>query len=797
MLPFPFPHPAFAVGALPDLVSFDVFDTLLLRRVETPAAVFDAVARRARAAGLVDEGLTSPLFRLARQEAERQARQAAGDRGGEVELAAIYRHAALGDADALAALELEVEAETLFANPLLLHALRALAERGCPVVLLSDMYLPPDALRGLLRGAGISDRLYRSLYVSCVEGCSKRDGGLFRKLLADHPHLRPERILHIGDDAIGDVTMAQAAGLHTVHYVPPPDFARLQERERTLAGLAAGALLPPVRRLTALAGLGDAPDEAFWLAFGTLVLGPAVVGYCHWVVEDCRRRGIGVIAPLMREAHLFAPLMKDWIRQQGYAIRVAPLFVSRQALAPLDFAGMDGERARKILSGRPNLAWDKLLNEVGGAVSPELAPVAGLTLERLAGQSLPDGRPALEAALALFNAPERRRRAEELAEETRALAGEHLAERLGRAERVALVDLGARASIPAALVSLIPDGRRRFHTYLCYAVADVAKRLAMGMSVSVFCGGSDVALIFGRILYRTPQILERALTGLSGTTLGYRRDAQGRCIPHTAPPPARGEEARAVALLQAGIRRYADLLRATQTAEALPETGPALPAPGLPDGEASLFPLVAALLMPTEEEARRLGSLRYDYNDGTDLERGICDKVALSEVAPLAEAAAPPLMSLAMGLRPLSVPWPQGALTLRDSGLFRRPAEAMALEVGHGAVCRALAAEALRRGFRRVAAVAVGGEGGMGPDFVRVAGESGLELAAYADLMPHLILTPRFHGVPVLPLERLPELDDVPLVLVTLGYADRLEALARAHFAAAGRLLQLVALGKS
>ncbi|QCO00313.1 hypothetical protein D3093_34220 (plasmid) [Azospirillum argentinense] len=791
MLSFPFPHPAFPSGALPDLVSFDVFDTLLLRRVETPVAVFDAVARRARAAGLVDEGLTPPLFRLARQEAERQARQAAGSQGGEVELTAIYRHAALGDADALAALELAVEAGTLFANPLLLNTLHTLAECGCPVVLLSDMYLPPNVLRGLLRGAGIDDGLYRSLYVSCAEGCSKRDGGLFRKLLADHPDLRPERILHIGDDAIGDVAMAQAAGLQAVHYVPPPDFAHLRERERTLAGFAAAALSPPpVRRLAALAGLGDAPDEAFWLTFGALVLGPAVAGYCRWVVEDCQRRGIGVIAPLMREAHLFAPLMEDWIAQRGYAIQVAPLFVSRQALAPLNFAGMNGERARAILSGRPNLAWDKLLEEVGGTVPRELAVVVGLPLDRLAGQSLPDGRPALDAALALFDVPERRRRAEELAEETRALARDHLVERLGRAERVALVDLGARASIPAALAGLIPDGGWRFHTYLCYAVADVAKRQVAGMGISVFCGGSDAALIFGRVLYRTPQILERALTGLSGTTLGYRRDAQGRCVPRTAPPPARGEEARAVALLQAGIRRYAALLRAAHPPEAAPDAA-------LCDGEAALFPLVAALLMPTDEEARRLGSLRYDYNDGTDLERGICDAAALSEVAPLAEAAAPPLMSVAMGLRPLSVPWPQGALTLRNSGLFRRPAEAMALEAGHGAVCRALAAEALRRGFRRVAAVAVGGEGGMGPDFVRVAGESGLELVAYADLMPHLILTPRFHGVPVLPLERLPELDGTPLVLVTLGYADRLEALTRGHFAAAGRTLRLVALGKS
>lgn len=70
--------------SLPDpqplLVSFDVFDTLLLRRVERPTALFERMGERARAAGLVDPALTPPLFRLARQEAERRAR--AKVRGG-------------------------------------------------------------------------------------------------------------------------------------------------------------------------------------------------------------------------------------------------------------------------------------------------------------------------------------------------------------------------------------------------------------------------------------------------------------------------------------------------------------------------------------------------------------------------------------------------------------------------------------------------------------------------------------------------------------------------------------------
>lgn len=780
------PHPAFPSDTLPDLLSLDVFDTLLLRRVETPAAVFDEVGRRAAAAGLIGCGLVPPLFRLARQEAERRARQVSGRGGGEVTLTEIYHHAALGDPEALAALELAVEADTLFANPLLLDTLRQLAGRNCPVVLLSDMYLPSDTLRDLLRGAGVGDWLYQGLYVSCMEGCSKHEGGLFHRLLADHPHLRPAHILHIGDDAIGDVAMARAAGLQALHYVPPPELAQLRERERTLAGLGA-SFVPPPRRLAALAGLWDDPADAFWLRFGALVLGPAVADYCRWVVEDCQRRGIAVIAPLMREAALFAPLIEEWIRHRGYAIRVEPLYVSRQSLAPLEFGALDGERARTILTARPNLAWDKLLEQAGGEAPATLAAVRGLTLDRLTGERLPDGGSALDAVLALFNAPELQQRAAALAAETRDLVLDHLADRLGTTERAALVDLGARGSISAALTGLVADGRQRLHTYLCYAVADVAKHVVSGLPISVFCGGTDTALVFGRVLYRTPHILERALTGLSGTTTSYHRDAHGRCVPETAPPPAHGEEARAIALMQAGIRRYADLLRAIHPCGRDPEPLA---------GEATLFPLVAALLMPTAEEARHLGSLRYDYNDGTGHERGVCDADAAVGVTALVASASPPLMSVAMGLRPLDVPWPQGSLTLLNADIFRRLADAMTLEAGHGAVCRALAAEVQRRGHRRVAAVAVGGEGGMGPDFIRIAGESGLELAAYADLMPHLIPAHRFHGVPVLPLERLPELGDVPLVLVTLGYTERLVALARTYFATAGRSLRLVVLGR-
>lgn len=764
------------------LVSCDVFDTLLMRHVSSPALVFDIVGREAAARGLVDSGLAPPLFRQVRQDAERRARAAAPS--SETDLASIYSYVGLGNAAALAALELEVEASLIYANPLMLSVLEELARQGRPAVLLSDMYLGTEQIRGLLRGAGIGDELYRALFVSSEHGCSKRNGGLFRKLLRDNPAIQPSHIMHIGDDPIGDVAMARSAGLRAVHYAPSPSLAHLHDRERAICGMAAPVAVPR-RLLVSLAGRKDPLEHAAWLEFGSLVLGPAVAEYCRWVVEDCHRRGIDLIAPLMREAAVFAPLMRDWIRHRGYAIRIVPLHVSRQALAPLEFAELDHTVARCILTAKPHMAWDRLLEQAGGLIPEDFAFLAGHTLEMLAGKILPSGFSALEAVLRLFDDPVLRRAATLRAAEQRSLILEHLAERIGTSGRVSLMDLGARGSTPAALAKVVPDGRTRFHIHLCYAVADVGALLADGLHVCVYAGGSERAMSMGRILYRSPQILERALTGLFGTTVGYKRDAGGRCVPEIAPVSATAGEAERLALLQEGIRRYAALLVATS-----PPSGD----PRLCPGEEALLPLTAALTIPTAWEADALGDLTYDQNDGVDGVRRICDADTLDGVHAVAAMKEGPTMGLALGLRPSRVPWPQGALTRLDPGIFRRPADMLAIDAGHAPICRAMVARLRTEGSTRVVVLAVGGDGGMGPDFIRTARESGVEPAAYADLMEHLVSSSLFHGVPVVEMSNLASLSPLPLVLVTLGYAERLADLVQRQFAAVGRIPHIIAL---
>ena len=183
-------------------VSFDVFDTLLVRKTLRPGDVFVLTERKAKGAGVPAEGFA-------------QLREAAEHEAAGRNLDAIYeklRNVAGWDetvCEALKRLELETERMVLVPRKETADLLRFAAEQGKDVVLTSDMYLPGETIAGLLKEKGIAG--FARVYVSCEWGKDKR-GGLFRVLREQG--LR-EPILHIGDDPEADGAAAQAAGLET------------------------------------------------------------------------------------------------------------------------------------------------------------------------------------------------------------------------------------------------------------------------------------------------------------------------------------------------------------------------------------------------------------------------------------------------------------------------------------------------------------------------------------------------------------------------------------------------------
>ena len=182
-----------------DLVSFDVFDTLLLREVDDPQTAFSLVGAK----------LSYPDFRRLRVEAELLAREKnrrAGGRG-EVALREIWQElaqlTALPVEEGMAA-ELEVEAALCRGNPYFLPVVESLRQRGKPMALVSDMYLPAEFLQDLLRREGFGR--FPACLVSGEEGCSKGDGALFRRLRQRFP--QAQSLAHVGDNPHSDGAMA-------------------------------------------------------------------------------------------------------------------------------------------------------------------------------------------------------------------------------------------------------------------------------------------------------------------------------------------------------------------------------------------------------------------------------------------------------------------------------------------------------------------------------------------------------------------------------------------------------------
>src|SRR5918995_2904570 len=143
------------------ILSFDVFDTLLWRRTPRPVEVFHDIPRAAARAGIKLPAISGGQFAAARRRAEETARLRSVEQFGtaEVTLAQIIEQLVISlgwDADdasllaSLAAAELAAEADALVADRELLALGREQADIGRRMIVVSETYLAPADLGGLL-----------------------------------------------------------------------------------------------------------------------------------------------------------------------------------------------------------------------------------------------------------------------------------------------------------------------------------------------------------------------------------------------------------------------------------------------------------------------------------------------------------------------------------------------------------------------------------------------------------------------------------------------------------------------
>lgn len=273
-----------------DVISFDIFDTLLFRPFSEPEDLFYFLSLKL---GMLD-------FQRIRKEQEILARQDCYKQKGHYEVTfqeiwnRIERETGKSAEEGMQ-MEQELEQQFCYANPFMKEVFQALQKQGKEIIIISDMYLPKAFLQKLLEQNGFT--CIKRLYVSCEYGVSKYDGGLYRKIKEDFENTGS--IVHVGDNEYSDGRQAKNNGFNSVIY-PNVNQMALSYRSYDLSPMIGGAYRGIVDNHL-YQGLRSYSLE---YEYGFIYGGLFVLGYCHFIYEYCRDNQITKILFLSRDGDI-------------------------------------------------------------------------------------------------------------------------------------------------------------------------------------------------------------------------------------------------------------------------------------------------------------------------------------------------------------------------------------------------------------------------------------------------------------------------------------------------------------
>ena len=191
-----------------DVVSFDIFDTLIEREVDKPIDIFYLTGCK-----FFDEN-GAKLFQSARIRAERLAREKSDS--GEVTLEDIYKYIDGYDQiqiNNFMNMEQEIELNSCYSKVKINPIYRWAIDNGKKVILISDMYLSKKQITIMFSKCGIDQ--YSNLYVSNNHSKNKLTGELF-DVAINELEIDKKNMIHIGDSIKADYIGARKAGVSSI-----------------------------------------------------------------------------------------------------------------------------------------------------------------------------------------------------------------------------------------------------------------------------------------------------------------------------------------------------------------------------------------------------------------------------------------------------------------------------------------------------------------------------------------------------------------------------------------------------
>ena len=334
-----------------EVISFDVFDTLLLRPYAKPQDLFWHIEKAYSRVGFCEE----------RRAAERRARL----RHRELEditYDMIYEEIDDKFKD-LKQTETDWEKMVLRANPEMKKVYEYAKERGKRIVIASDMYLSGVFIAEVLNQNGYD--AWDKLYVSGDINARKGNGGLFSYIAKDLK-VNPNSILHIGDNLRSDFRIPRKNGLRAMRYIPVyKQFMNSLKRYGDIKSKADKSLgLSILTMVLAIKWIGEksgTPQSGYWRNLGFCYAGAAGYAYCRFIEKVARQNANPTLLFVARDGWLLQKIFALLETDIKYTYIYAPRFVDyvcnpqvslknkKQASAVVDFYAKRDDKVKSLL----------------------------------------------------------------------------------------------------------------------------------------------------------------------------------------------------------------------------------------------------------------------------------------------------------------------------------------------------------------------------------------------------------------------------------------------------------------
>lgn len=353
-----------------DVISFDIFDTLILRDLCYPTDIFEIVGKNFfKEQSLIDEFVKLRTTCERKLYSPKNFNPTIYDIYESIEKETKWNHDFI---EKLILNELDEERSHLFARDAMLKIFTYSKQLGKTLCCTSDMYLPSSFLREVLKENGYYPD---EIFVSCQCGKSKAEG-LYDILREKYPQ---KTILHVGDNYDSDILAAKRCGIKETFQIPST-FKMVNDG-------VSSCILKYDAKLDGRIELGKlfskiyndpflfAKTQGKCLVYDNYTLGyyfvePLLAAFVEWLEKSCKKRGIEKLLLGSRDGYIIKKLLdikeKDdsnpldyvYVYSSRYACTLAGLLTKEDALYALDMI-FEGT-LEELLSKRFNLSSEQI-----------------------------------------------------------------------------------------------------------------------------------------------------------------------------------------------------------------------------------------------------------------------------------------------------------------------------------------------------------------------------------------------------------------------------------------------------